>query len=210
MRDQATLHLPDWSSIALPPHEQMLYDKVGIRSGLLLPMLQNGQCLGVLNMVRMRPGAFSAQEIELAESFRDQAMIAIENTRLFRCDQRSAGAPDRDGRDPEGHCAIARRCATRVRCDRRQFEPAIGVTSTMVARITDDVLHLVAFTATDPAGDAALKASFSSATDPLASLEALRDGELVQVLDAESDMEQARGCATWRVPEVGAVPCSAP
>jgi GAF domain-containing protein/DNA-binding response OmpR family regulator len=81
---KATLHLPDWSAIALPLHEQKLFDEYGIKAGLLLPLLREGECVGVLNIIRFAHGAFSDEEIALAESFCDQAMIAIENTRLFR------------------------------------------------------------------------------------------------------------------------------
>ncbi len=82
-RDKATLHLPDWSSLELPAHEQKLFDEFGIKASVMLPLLRNGECIGMLNIVRLSIGAFSDKEIALAESFRDQAMIAIENVRLF-------------------------------------------------------------------------------------------------------------------------------
>src|SRR6202022_1868596 len=47
------------------------------------PLLREGECIGVLGMVREQAGNFGQREIALAESFRDQALIAIENTRLF-------------------------------------------------------------------------------------------------------------------------------
>ncbi len=83
IRDKQTLHLPDWTSIALPVHEQKVFDELGIKASLSLPLVRQGHCFGGLTIIRMRLGAFTAQEIALAESFRDQAMIAIENTRLF-------------------------------------------------------------------------------------------------------------------------------
>jgi GAF domain-containing protein/DNA-binding response OmpR family regulator/HPt (histidine-containing phosphotransfer) domain-containing protein len=77
------LHLPDWSTIELPPHEQFIHDTLGVRSALYLPLLRGEECIGLLVYCACRPGVFRAQEIAVAESFRDQALIAIENTRLF-------------------------------------------------------------------------------------------------------------------------------
>jgi GAF domain-containing protein len=83
MLDKATLHLPDWSRIELPPHERRIYESGGIAASLMVPLLLRGECIGALGFTRKRPGPFRADEIALAESFRDQAVIAIQNARLF-------------------------------------------------------------------------------------------------------------------------------
>jgi signal transduction histidine kinase len=77
------LHLPDWSLIDLPEHERNMHEMFGINSALYLPLLRADQCLGLLTLAGKRPNIFGAAEIAQAESFRDQALIAIENTRLF-------------------------------------------------------------------------------------------------------------------------------
>jgi signal transduction histidine kinase/CheY-like chemotaxis protein len=77
------LHLPDWSKIELPPHAKYIHDTLGVRSALYLPLVRGDECIGLLTYAVKRPRVFSAQEIAVAESFRDQALIAIENTRLF-------------------------------------------------------------------------------------------------------------------------------
>ncbi|MCW5661636.1 MAG: GAF domain-containing protein [Burkholderiaceae bacterium] len=82
--DKTTLHLPDWSAIDLPPQERAIQQSERVRASLMVPLLQQGDCIGALSLVRRRPGAFSDAEIALAESFRDQAVIAIQNARLFR------------------------------------------------------------------------------------------------------------------------------
>ena len=81
--DQKTLHLPDWSKIDLPEHERHIHTAYGINAALLLPLLRNGECIGVLSITGKQARIFDESEIALAESFRDQALIAIENTRLF-------------------------------------------------------------------------------------------------------------------------------
>jgi GAF domain-containing protein len=77
------LHLPDWSLIELPEHERNMHEMFGINSALYLPLLRKDQCLGLLTLAGKRPNIFGSADIGQAESFRDQALIAIENTRLF-------------------------------------------------------------------------------------------------------------------------------
>ena len=77
------LHVPDYSLVELPEHERHVRDRYGANCSLFLPLLRQGQCFGLLTLIHQRTNAFGAEEIALAESFRDQALIAIENARLF-------------------------------------------------------------------------------------------------------------------------------
>jgi two-component system, NtrC family, sensor kinase len=81
--DRKTLYLREWSLIDLPAHERRIHTAFGINSSLMLPLLREGECIGVLAMTGKRANMFGESEIALAESFRDQALIAIENVRLF-------------------------------------------------------------------------------------------------------------------------------
>ncbi len=53
------------------------------RSVLAVPMLRHGELIGVMSVGRMVPGEFPAQQVALLQTFADQAVIAIENVRLF-------------------------------------------------------------------------------------------------------------------------------
>ncbi|MFT5482807.1 MAG: GAF domain-containing protein/DNA-binding response OmpR family regulator [Halieaceae bacterium] len=77
-------HIPDWTVIDLPPFDQDTYDNLGIRASLNVPLLQGNECLGLLGFLSRTPRAFTQEEIDVARSFADQAVIAIENVRLFR------------------------------------------------------------------------------------------------------------------------------
>ena len=78
------LHLPDWTAIDLPDHERLIHEKFGIVCALYVPMLRGAETFGLLVFARKEQRAYSADEIALAHSFRDQAVIAIENVRLFK------------------------------------------------------------------------------------------------------------------------------
>ena len=49
---KSILHLPDWEGIDLPEHERRIQESHGVRSSLLLPLLREGECIGVLALVR--------------------------------------------------------------------------------------------------------------------------------------------------------------
>src|SRR6202166_2968525 len=154
------LHLPDWSAIELPEYEGHTRETYGISSALSLPLLREGECIGVLGMAGKRAGSLGENEIALAESFRDQAVIAIENTRLFN----------------ETREALERQTATAdilkvIASSPSDVQPVfeaiaasanrlLGGFSTAVFRFVDGVSHLAAFTPTTPAADEILKASF--------------------------------------------------
>lgn len=78
------LHIPDWSKVKLPPMDRRIYHASGFRSSLMLPLLRDGECIGGLGFIRKAARAFSRDEIAMAESFADQAVIAIGNVRLFQ------------------------------------------------------------------------------------------------------------------------------
>jgi signal transduction histidine kinase len=192
------LHLPDWSTIDLPEHERHIREKYGINSALFLPLLLAGECVGLLALAGKRPNMFGKSEIALAESFRDQALIAIENTRLFN----------------ETKEALERQTATAdilkvIASSPSDVQPVFEAIaersnrlveglSAAVYSIVDDTLHLMAFTRTRPEADAALQAAFPLPLSETTWGDQIRHGEIVQIPDMELSVE-------WEVPTLRAM-----
>jgi signal transduction histidine kinase/ActR/RegA family two-component response regulator len=81
--DRRPLEVADLSAAPLDPHLQVLHDD-GWRSVLAVPILRQDQMIGALVIRRRTTGGFSADTLEILETFVNQSALAIVNARLFR------------------------------------------------------------------------------------------------------------------------------
>jgi GAF domain-containing protein/anti-sigma regulatory factor (Ser/Thr protein kinase) len=80
--DRQTIHIPDLDA-AVEEFPKTLGITTGLRTILSVPLLRDGAAIGVIHIRRRKKCAFSPDQIKVLETFADQAVIAIENVRLF-------------------------------------------------------------------------------------------------------------------------------
>ena len=135
-REKRVLHIPDMMDEEAyrdgDPMQIASVDALGMRSWLGVPLLKEGKLLGVVTIYRGEVRPFSDKEIALLTSFAEQAVIAIENVRLFEEVQartrelaRSVSRAAGSGRgDPRRQ--LDARPRDRAQHDRRQGGAAFG------------------------------------------------------------------------------------
>jgi GAF domain-containing protein len=185
--------MADWPGL---PHARA----AGTRTMCGTPLRREGKAIGALIIYRDRLLPFTPEELALQQSFADQAVIAIENARLFN--------ETRDALERQTATADILKVIASSPSDVQPVFEAIAASSKQllggfsatVFRFVDGVVNLAAYTPISPAADKVLKASFPRPTANLPFFELAKRGEVVQEADSETnpdaglrELSRARG-----------------
>ena len=183
----------------VPTLSRKMIAAIGARSQVTMPMLLAREPIGAITLSWAEPRGYKDQTITLLQTFADQAVIAIENARLFNetkealerqtatADILKVIASSPSDVQPVFE-AIARRANTLIS----------GFSST-VFRFIDGIAYLKAFTPTTPAADEVLKATFPRPVADFPPFQMAQAGEVTQVPDTEAlsddilNISRARG-----------------
>jgi len=139
----------------------------GARTALGVPMVQRGKIVGAITLGKPLPEPFTTKQIALLQTFADQAVIAIENVRLFT----ELQASNRDlttALDQQTATSDILRVISRSQTDVQPVFDAIVDSAarllrgnaTSLSRVEGDQIALAAMTSTAGPGDASQRARF--------------------------------------------------
>src|SRR5262245_4528172 len=196
IRDRALVHIPD---VLTEPGYGIQDAAVasGFRAAFGVPMLRDGRALGAIVVGRSKAGPFSEREIDLVRTFADQALIAIENARLFQ---------EVNDRNRDLTESLERETATgeilrAISSSPNDLQPVFdiiarsaailcGAEASTVTRYDGELVHMVAIHGSSRRGVEALRRSFPRPpSGETVAVRAIRDRAVAHVPDVLTDPE---------------------
>ncbi len=156
---------------------------------MVVPLLAGTQVLGAMAVWRNGGDAFEPRELEFLVGLSRQATVALQKARLFN--------ETNEALEQQTATAEILKVIASSPSDLQPVFDAIAASSkrllggftAAVWRYIDGALHLVGFTPTDPAGDAALRARSGTAVAESPTAPAILAGQIVQITDTEDEAQ---------------------
>lgn len=198
--ERRIIEIPDANAPDTPEFTRKASAAGGFRSATFVPLVHRDKGIGTIILTHPQAGfRLSEKQLALVQTFADQAVIAIENARLFN-----------DTRE-----ALERQTATAdilkvIASSPSDVQPVFDAIATAAKRLTggfsstvfrfiDGTAYLEAFTPTTPAADEVLKSTFPRPVADFAPFRMAQAGEVMQISDTEvlsdeiKDVARARG-----------------
>ena len=162
----------------------------GYRAAVGAPLLREGKVVGVMFVAKTVPQPFTNKQVELVTTFADQAVIAIENVRLFN--------ETKEALEQQTATAEILRVTSGSPTDLQPVFDAIaeramhlcGAGTGGVSRFDGELLHLVALANVSPEVAAAVRSMYPvPPSRRTAAARAILTGGLVQIPDVREDPE---------------------
>src|SRR5262249_37801891 len=144
-----------------PAYELRRFVDQGVRTILSVPMLRDGEPIGAISVTRREAVKFTERQIALLQTFADQAVIAIENVRLFK-ELQTSNRELTTALDKQTATSDILRVISQSQTDVQPvFEAIVNSAirllrgySALVTRVDGDQIELAAYTSTGAEGDA--------------------------------------------------------
>ena len=182
----------------------------GFRSAVAIPLLRDGNPIGTINVGLREPGPFPAKQMMLLQTFADQAVIAIENVRLFK----ALEDRNRDLTEALEHQTATSEILRVISSSPTDVQPVFDLIAERAGKLCDSQVGVVSRVEGDQVHVAALHGVTEEAKETIrdkfpmplnagsASARAIRDSSMVHITDVLADpdyeMKDAAVAGAWR------------
>ena len=196
--DQRAIHVADTQAeIDEYPEGSEHARRLGFRTILAVPLIREGLAVGVINLRRTEARLFTERQVALLQTFADQAVIAIENVRLFE-ELETRNTALTEALEQQTATSEILRVISQSQTDVQPVFDTIlanakrllrGLVASVSMRVGDE-LHLAAFTSMGHSLDATVVQAFPISIDsPGPHPEAVRRGEPHVITDAKEQVD---------------------
>jgi signal transduction histidine kinase len=195
------VNIPD--VLALPEYQHKDAAQIaGFRGALGVPMARDGKIVGAITVTRAEVGRFSDRQVELLKTFASQALIAIENVRLFqelRARSEELAAANAELTESLAHQTATGEILRVIAGSRDDVQPVFDAIAQSARRLCDanfcavftfdgKLLHLVAHHNVSPESLAVWKARWPAAPDRVTAVgRATLDCAVAQIPDVDGE-----------------------